>query len=61
MNNVIDDISEKLAIMRLTVEGAISIYEKLEANDDEASLIGDALYFLRETLVDSLKVCQEDR
>lgn len=43
-----DSICGNLAEMRLVVEGAISIFEKGMPNQDDYSLIGEALYLLRE-------------
>ena len=61
MNNPIDELAGRLATMRLVAEGALSIYEQAAVNDERMSLIGDALYFLRETIDDSLKICQAER
>lgn len=61
MLNLIDTISSSLAEMRLILEGAISIYEKLpDFNSDEYSLIGDALYLMREKVMECLTACQND-
>ena len=54
-------ISGNLAEMCLIVEGAISLYEKApESDSDEYSLIGDALYLLREKVAECLSTCQND-
>ena len=54
-------ISGNLAEMRLIVEGAISLYERTpESNSDEYSLVGDALYLMREKVTDCLTTCQND-
>lgn len=52
-----DEIMNRLAEMRLVMEGTIALYERntAEAND----LIGTALYFLRDGLCDCLTACQE--
>lgn len=56
-----DSISGILAEMRLIVEGAVSIYEKAPySNSDEYSLIGEALYLMREKVTDCLTACQND-
>ena len=61
MNNLIDTISGSLAEMLLIAEGAISIYEKTpDSASDKYSLIGDALYLLREKVTDCLTTCQND-
>ena len=60
MNGTINNLSITLAKMRLIAEGALSLYEKTNMSDDDISLIGDALYFLREAADDCLKACQED-
>ena len=58
--NTKDSISEILAEMRLIVEGAISLYEKVpDSNSDEYSLIGDALYLMREKVSACLTACQQ--
>ncbi len=58
--NTMDSISGILAELRLTVEGAISIYEKApESDSDEYSLIGDALYLIREKVSVCMTACQE--
>ncbi len=55
-----DSISGILAELRLTVEGAISIYEKApESDSDEYSLIGDVLYLIREKVSVCMTACQE--
>lgn len=47
---------DKLIERRLVIEGAIVLYEqKPDCSSDEYSLIGEALYLLRERL----KACQE--
>lgn len=59
--NTLDSISGILAEMRLIVEGAVSIYEKApDSNSDEYSLIGDALYLMREKVTECLTACQND-
>ena len=60
MKDTMNDLSIALAKMRLIAEGALSVFEKTNMNDDDISLIGDALYFLRETADDCLKTCQDD-
>ena len=56
----IDAISGNLAEMRLIAEGAISMYEKAKENDSDAySLIGDALYLIREKLSECLTIVQD--
>ena len=53
-------ISGNLAEMYLIVEGAISLYEKApESNSNEYSLIGDALYLMREKVSACLTACQQ--
>jgi len=53
-------ISGNLAEMCLIVEGAISLYEKAPESDSDAySLIGDALYLMREKLSACLTACQQ--
>lgn len=46
----IDEIGGTLAEMLLIAEGAISIFEKGANRDDDYSLIGEALYLLRESI-----------
>lgn len=59
--NTLDSISGILAEMRLIVEGAVSIYEKApDSISDEYSLIGDALYLLRQKVTECLTTCQND-
>ena len=59
--NTLDSISGILAEMRLIVEGAVSIFEKApDSNSDEYSLIGDALYLMREKVTECLTACQND-
>ena len=60
MKDTMNDLTIALAKMRLIAEGALSLYEKTNMSDDDISLIGDALYFLREAADDCLKACQED-
>ena len=58
--NTMDSISGILAEMRLIVEGAVSIYEKApDSSSDEYSLIGDALYLMREKVADCLTAFQD--
>jgi len=58
--NTMDSISGILAEIRLIVEGAVSIYEKEpDSSSDEYSLIGDALYLLREKVADCLTAFQD--
>ena len=58
--NTMDSISGILAEMRLIVEGAVSIYEKEpDSSSDEYSLIGDALYLMREKVSACLTACQD--
>lgn len=52
-----DEIMNRLAEMRLVVEGAIALYERNTAETND--LIGTALYFLRDGLCDCLTACQE--
>ena len=53
-------ISGNLAEMCLIAEGAISLYEITpEPSSDEYSLIGDALYLIREKAAECLKACNE--
>ena len=55
-NTDLDALMGNLAEMRLIAEGAVSIYEKSDKNDAEAfSLIGEALYMMR----DRIMVCLE--
>ena len=59
MNNLIDTISGSLAETLLIVEGAVSIYEKENSADsDSYSLIGEALYMMRERIIECLEACQ---
>ncbi|MBQ9210357.1 MAG: hypothetical protein IJ153_01530 [Clostridia bacterium] len=59
--NTIDAISGKLAEMCLIAEGAVSIYENAQETDSDAySLIGDALYLLREKLFECLTAAQSN-
>ena len=59
MNNLIDTISGSLAESLLIVEGAVAIFEREKDSDSESySLIGEALYMMRERISDCLKVCQ---
>ena len=56
-----DIITEKLIETRLVIEGALSLYERKPQTDtNEYSLIGDALYLLRESISESLKAPQEE-
>lgn len=58
--NTIDSIAGTLVEMRLIVEGAVSIFEKVkDTHSDDFSLIGEALYILRARLCDCLVECQE--
>ena len=60
MNNLIDTISGSLAEALLIVEGAVAIFEKKKDTDsDSYSLIGEALYMMRERISDCLKSCQK--
>ena len=56
-----DSICGNLAEMRLVVEGAISIFEKGMPNQDDYSLIGEALYLLREKVSECLTAIQDNR
>ena len=52
-----ETITDKIVEMRLIVEGAIALYErKPDSASDDYSLIGEALYLMREKVDDSLKV-----
>ncbi len=57
MNNLIDTISGSLAESLLIVEGAVAIFER-DSDSESYSLIGEALYMMRERISDCLKVCQ---
>lgn len=58
--NTMDSISGSLAEMRLIAEGAVSIYEKSTESDSDAySLIGDALYLMREKVSTCLTAFQD--
>lgn len=58
-NATMDTIIGSLAEMRLIVEGAVSIYEKGNgADSDSYSLIGEALYMMRERISACLEACQ---
>lgn len=58
-NATMDTISGNLAEMRLIVEGAVSFFEKENcANSDFYSLIGEALYMMRERIIECLEACQ---
>lgn len=55
-----DTITDKLVEIRLVIEGAVILYEQKPAPaDDDYSLIGDALYILRERVVECLTACLE--
>ena len=52
-------IADKLVEMRLLIEGAVTLYEQKPASaDDDYSLIGDALYILRDRVSECLKAFQ---
>ncbi len=54
-----DTITDKLLEMRLVTEGAVALFEKEPApTEDDYSLIGEALYLLREQISESLKSLQ---
>ena len=59
-NTDLDALMGNLAEMRLIAEGAVSIYEKSDKNDAEAfSLIGEALYMMRDRIMECLETGRE--
>lgn len=59
-NADLDTTMGNLAEMRLIAEGAITIYEKSDRTDAEAfSLIGEALYMLRDKVKECLEAGRE--
>ncbi len=51
---------DKLVEIRLVIEGAITLFEqKPDSASDEYSLIGEALYLLREKVTENMKAIQE--
>ena len=54
------DITEKVIEMRLIVEGAVALFQQQPAAaSDEYSLIGEALFLLRECVESCLKAIQD--
>ena len=54
-----DIIMDKLIEMRLVIEGAITLYnQKLDNTSDDYSLMGEALYLLRDWVSKTLTACQ---
>ncbi len=54
-----DTIADKLIEMRLVIEGAITLYNlKPDNTSDDYSLMGEALYFLRDRVSETLTACQ---
>ena len=54
-----ETITDKIVEMALIVEGAIALYaRKPDSASDDYSMIGEALYLMREKVDDSLKALQ---
>ena len=55
-----DTIIDKLIEMRLVIEGAVTLYnQKPDSVSDEYSLIGEALYLLRDKVNEGLNILQD--